>query len=90
MGIKDKSNDQSLRGLSSWGNDPTELTKRSPSNSMTRYGRAEIVRLHNLGVGPLSIAVRVGVSHFQVQEILFNLCGRDRDFSESDYRGVNF
>ena len=77
------------RGKTKWSDDPDELTKKSPSNSLTKYGRAEIVRLHNLGVGPLSIAVRVGVNHNQVQDVLFDLCGRARDFMESEYRGAN-
>ena len=83
------STEENRTGLASWSDDPEEHTKKSPSHSLTKFGKAEIVRLHNLGLFPLSIAVRLGVSHNQIQEVLFDLCGRARDFTDSDYRSDN-
>ena len=73
------------------GSDKTCFQKESPSHSLTKFGRVEIVRLHVVErLGPLSIAVRLGLSHNVVQEVLYKQAGRERDFSENDWHGHNF
>ena len=83
--------DDVMRKNDDWnGNDETSLKKNSPTSSLTKFGREEIVRLYNSGKGPCSIAVIVGISHNLVQEVLLKLLNRPRDFPEMAHKSHSF
>ena len=86
-----KQHDEVMKKNDDWnGDDKTSLKKKSPTSSLTKFGREEIVRLYKSGKGPCSIAVIVGVSHNVVQEVLLKLVNRPRDFGEIDFKSHTY
>ena len=96
MGVKGlKKRDETLKAhngpicLNWHGSDCSVLIKAGASPKLTHWGREKILELFDEGVSPLRIAVKTGISHFKVQQILHDLRDREPDFDFQTYEALS-
>ena len=70
------------------GSDEKVYFKPGANASLTYWGREAICELHDAGLSPLRIAVRLGISNIKVQQILHDLRDREPDFDFQTYQAL--
>ena len=71
------------------GTDTSVFYKPGANPNLTHWGRNAILDLYDEGVSPLRIAVKTGISHFKVQQILHDLRDREPDFDFQTYEAFS-